>query len=397
MIDKRIGRTRNTLINSLIELIRNKRFENISVLDITNHAGFNRGTFYIHFRDKEDLLSAVVADKLEGIVSCLRKIRVNSSDSEGKESMENLFLFVEENSHFFKVVFNENKIEDFRFQMFLTYKQFYDEINLDENIEGDETLKDFYVRFIAAASLGILIYWINDEMELSPTFMSEQLMKIMQKSPHYYLLDSSISKINRNPTKEVSSDRRIIRTKEAFKEALKSLMLEQSYDSITINDISQRADYNRVTFYSHYKNKDELYRDIINDLLYGMISVMADPSLQSNNPIPLSKLEALFSYIYANSSIFKVMYSDNKIPGFFGNIFKNFYYFFHEQFSIHGEETTIDPTIYSHYITSGLMTIIGRWIVHNMKYSPLYMAEVTTNILKVTIKDYRYKNDHSVN
>lgn len=71
-------------------------------------------------------------------------------------------------------------------------------------------------------------------------------------------------------------DRRIRRTQKSLHEALTSLVLEKNYDSITIQEILDRADVGRATFYSHFKGKDELLmsgahnlRDVLNTAVQG--------------------------------------------------------------------------------------------------------------------------------
>lgn len=53
-------------------------------------------------------------------------------------------------------------------------------------------------------------------------------------------------------------DRRVRRTQEALREALVSLTLEQGYEATTVQDIVDRADVGRSTFYAHFTDKDEL-------------------------------------------------------------------------------------------------------------------------------------------
>jgi AcrR family transcriptional regulator len=53
-------------------------------------------------------------------------------------------------------------------------------------------------------------------------------------------------------------DRRIRRTRELLHRALLSLIKEQGYDRITVQDIIDRADIGRSTFYAHYRDKDDL-------------------------------------------------------------------------------------------------------------------------------------------
>src|SRR5690242_13310 len=54
--DRRIQRTRQLLLDSLIQLILEKGYESITVQDIIDRANVGRSTFYSHFQDKEDLL-----------------------------------------------------------------------------------------------------------------------------------------------------------------------------------------------------------------------------------------------------------------------------------------------------------------------------------------------------
>lgn len=54
-------------------------------------------------------------------------------------------------------------------------------------------------------------------------------------------------------------DRRVERTRELLQKALIELLNERGYDAITIQDIVDRANVGRTTFYWHYSSKDELF------------------------------------------------------------------------------------------------------------------------------------------
>jgi AcrR family transcriptional regulator len=57
---------------------------------------------------------------------------------------------------------------------------------------------------------------------------------------------------------EKTHDRRVQRTRRMLHKALMSLVLEKKYESITVQEILDRADVGRSTFYMHYQDKDEL-------------------------------------------------------------------------------------------------------------------------------------------
>jgi AcrR family transcriptional regulator len=54
------------------------------------------------------------------------------------------------------------------------------------------------------------------------------------------------------------SDRRVQRTRRLLHKGLMSLVLEKKYESITVQEILDRADVGRSTFYMHFQDKDEL-------------------------------------------------------------------------------------------------------------------------------------------
>jgi AcrR family transcriptional regulator len=54
------------------------------------------------------------------------------------------------------------------------------------------------------------------------------------------------------------TDRRVRRTRELLRRALLLLIQEQGYDRITVQDLLDRADIGRSTFYAHYRDKDDL-------------------------------------------------------------------------------------------------------------------------------------------
>jgi len=70
---------------------------------------------------------------------------------------------------------------------------------------------------------------------------------------------------------EQKVDRRIQRTRQLLQQALIELVVERGYEAISIQDVTERANVARTTFYLHYENKDELLlssvRDMIEELL----------------------------------------------------------------------------------------------------------------------------------
>jgi AcrR family transcriptional regulator len=61
-------------------------------------------------------------------------------------------------------------------------------------------------------------------------------------------------------------DRRVAKSRKALKEALTDLILEKGYEGVTVQDVVDRADVGRSTFYAHFIDKDDLLMAILADL-----------------------------------------------------------------------------------------------------------------------------------
>ncbi len=70
------------------------------------------------------------------------------------------------------------------------------------------------------------------------------------------------------------SDKRVIRTKRAIKTALFDLMETKDFSSITISELTAAANVNRRTFYTHYKNINDIFEEIENDLVAALLSII---------------------------------------------------------------------------------------------------------------------------
>jgi AcrR family transcriptional regulator len=69
------------------------------------------------------------------------------------------------------------------------------------------------------------------------------------------------------------TDRRVQRTRELLQKALIELISERGYDAITIQELVDRANVGRTTFYLHYSSKDELFMSCHEAIVSGFHSL----------------------------------------------------------------------------------------------------------------------------
>lgn len=98
-----------------------------------------------------------------------------------------------------------------------------------------------------------------------------------------------------------STDRRVVRTRRALRDALVSLILERGYDEITVQDVIDRAEVGRSTFYAHFADKE--------DLLVSGFDELRDAlrTRKAAHPEPLGFAFALVEHARENRRLFRAI------------------------------------------------------------------------------------------
>ena len=111
----------------------------------------------------------------------------------------------------------------------------------------------------------------------------------------------------------MDSDLRTKKTKKLLRESLESLLRDKSLDDITVKEICEHASINRVTFYDHYFNKEELHNEIISQIEHDIIKEFKkDNSLYYLDKNYKKILQKLVDYFDNNRKHFNVFLSNPK-------------------------------------------------------------------------------------
>lgn len=105
-----------------------------------------------------------------------------------------------------------------------------------------------------------------------------------------------------------AEDRRKARTRRWLQKALLALIQERGYENVTIQDITDRADTARVTFYRHYKDKSELLMDCLATFyeeLRPYLKQMSPNELPDMDDEPLNLL--LYRHVAAHHHLYRAL------------------------------------------------------------------------------------------
>jgi AcrR family transcriptional regulator len=178
--DPRVIRTRALLHKAIIELITERGFDPITIQDITDRATLNRATFYLHYRDKNDLLFNVFDELIEGIVP----IPSGVFDPEHPEGLtpdiERVFDHIGEYAGFYRALLGESgapfvvaRFREYIEGLGMRWLQF-----LHPDQENASVPLEIVVNFIGSAYLGVIIWWLDNDMPYSSKYMADQLRRL---------------------------------------------------------------------------------------------------------------------------------------------------------------------------------------------------------------------------
>lgn len=87
-------------------------------------------------------------------------------------------------------------------------------------------------------------------------------------------------------------DRRVRRTRGRLGDAIVGLMHEKPFDSITVQEVLDRASVGRSTFYAHYRDKNDLFLSDADEFFEAMTSRLARTGERSDRVAPVAEFFA---------------------------------------------------------------------------------------------------------
>lgn len=106
------------------------------------------------------------------------------------------------------------------------------------------------------------------------------------------------------PDSTHDGDRRVRRTREALRQALLTLLAERGWDGVSVQDLCDRADIGRSTFYMHYQSKEAMLEEGLNDLRLFVRDVGAASGQRAE---PFAFLRGLIDHVLEQQRVFRAM------------------------------------------------------------------------------------------
>jgi len=180
-------------------------------------------------------------------------------------------------------------------------------------------------------------------------------------------------------------DRRVQRTRKLLEEALLALIEEQGYESITVQQITDRANLGRATFYCHYHDKEDLLRATLQTLHDDLEQRLAPLSIQDVVTGHSRLGVTIFQHVAAHADLYRVLLSERG-AAFARHGLQAYLSRKADQFGVSGlfaavPEPAVPLSLLADYAGGTLLTAVSWWLDHEQPKTAEEMGQIVYTLI----------------
>lgn len=172
-------------------------------------------------------------------------------------------------------------------------------------------------------------------------------------------------------------ERRKQATRQALTQAAADLLLARGYDAVTVQDITDRADVGRGTFYIHFKDKEDIIWAILRDQFAPLGSLLprTQPDLPFQQRIYYIWLTT-FTHFYEHRDLVRAVFGDRGYLPIANRLSNYLVDMMIEDLTLNARDTTLNHPIpfIANYLTGAQMRIVMWWFQEAETRSPEQVA-----------------------
>lgn len=181
--ERRRQRTRDQLRQAALQLILERGYEAVSIQDITDRADLGRGTFYLHFKDKEDLVWSMIREGFEQVDRYARERFSRGIPRQAEYyGYLNIFQHAQQNRDLFRVMLGglgsaalTAQASDFLASELVRDAAF-------AGVYADSPLpKEVLGQIVAGAVIRLVLWWLETPNQYTP----EQMAGMLYQAIHH--------------------------------------------------------------------------------------------------------------------------------------------------------------------------------------------------------------------
>ncbi|MBL8166613.1 MAG: TetR/AcrR family transcriptional regulator [Acidobacteria bacterium] len=168
-------------------------------------------------------------------------------------------------------------------------------------------------------------------------------------------------------------DRRAQRTRDALGDALITLMREKPFDTITVQDVLDLAGVSRSTFYTHFRDKDDLFLSDADEFFQHMANLLTMTGERSNRVAPVREM---FEHVAQIGELYHAMVESGKLQAAMELAQEHFARGIERrlsQLSPAHAAPSASRTLLAQGFAGAMFSMMSWWLAHNQPSAPAEM------------------------
>lgn len=177
-------------------------------------------------------------------------------------------------------------------------------------------------------------------------------------------------------------DRRVRRTRARLQQAMLDLLQEKDARSITVRELTQRADVNRGTFYAHYKDVFDLLDQMEQELFQRLSGVLSAYSPQDLRRGLTPLLTDVFRFVRDDPVLHLAFLDQRTQDSFFRRLNQLIYQRCREDWQ--GLFLPVDEQLWGScldFLVSGAVGLARGWMIRGFQEEPELMAQLANRLI----------------
>jgi len=165
--DYRVMLTKKMFRQALTSLLMKNPLPSITVKELCETAGVNRGTFYSHYKDIYDLMDSIEKEMFDELKITLEEMQNARETKKGDSPFSiyfSLFDFFVKNSDMCTILLGENSDRRFVNRLLDMGQEVCIQIYCPKYPKASVRDVEMFYNFIASGCIGLLQHWINNGM-----------------------------------------------------------------------------------------------------------------------------------------------------------------------------------------------------------------------------------------
>lgn len=176
-----------------------------------------------------------------------------------------------------------------------------------------------------------------------------------------------------------TSDRRVRRTRRLLGEALLELIQEQSFDAITIRDITERADVGYATFFRHYDGKEALLSEQLEQIVRRLETLSGERS----DDYFEREGRLFFEHVQGNAHLYRGLLGDHVQSRIVRRLRDTLVGIVlpHMEGHAEGADLRIPLAVAANHVAASALELAAWWLENEMPYDPQEMGRIYRRLI----------------